>query len=267
MKIELVPKKLIYEFIDTRLQGDVGRLVSFPLAQLSKDKKFGCPGRSFDYDDTNLMRAIYCLAFADAWPGLNMASLADWSYRGETLNTYNTMFGKPDATSLHPGIDRYAPTKEFEDKVEEFYIAFGTIGNMAVLPNKVNAKRTTINCYRGCHRDWRDFTDRFLCALYNIFTEQGEIDEGLKDLIDINRNSFEAYLIPGGFAELSRKLMLEDYLDAENQPVLNSKGYYYWRKNNDRDDYLAEAGRYIDFSTQVIRNRGKRMVDALKLIL
>lgn len=55
------PKELIQHFITERLNGDINNFVSYDLAQLEGDKVFGCPGRSFDCDDSNVARAVYCL--------------------------------------------------------------------------------------------------------------------------------------------------------------------------------------------------------------
>ena len=49
-----------------------------------------------------------------------METLEDNTYRGDTLNTYNTMFGRPCQNSLHPGLDKFNPSKELVKKVECF---------------------------------------------------------------------------------------------------------------------------------------------------
>ena len=85
------PKELVAQFIEEKLGGDISRLATFPLGNLRNDKVYGCPGRNFDSDDTELMRAIYCLVFGEVWEGLSMDNLGDGKLRGDTLNTYNTL--------------------------------------------------------------------------------------------------------------------------------------------------------------------------------
>ena len=59
--------------------------------------------------------------------------------------------------------------------------------------------------------------------------------------------------------------MLNDYVDADFLPVVKSKGYTWWRGGYvNKQRYFAEANRYIDDSTRVIHNRGKRMIEILK---
>ena len=214
--------------------------------------------------DTNLSRAIYCVAFSDVFPALSLDTLADLTFRGDTLNTYNTMFGRPDGTSLHPGLDRYAPSTELSKKVKAFRGKFQTIGNMMPLPNTL-VGRQSINTYRGTHSNWRDFLDRFLSALRPILMGEGNsIYKGLAELVSANMAQLGPYCSEEGFAKLMRGLMLEDYLDKNWLPVINSKGFYFWRKSNVREEYLAEAERYIDFATRVIDRRAKRIIEILK---
>ncbi len=285
--METEPIQLIRDFVHEYLHDDLNALATFRLYDLRKDKKYGCPGRSFDSDDTNLMRAIYCVLFADVWPGLTMNSLADYTYRGDTMNTYNTMFGKPGAESLHPGLDRFNPSPELVKKVECFQQSVcGTIGNMTVLPNVarvVDGERETINTYRGCHAAWRDFFDRFLVALQAVLRGDKQADEPLQQLVQLNKDAFSAYIakeasngaedsaeaeIPAKtdrFACLSKALLWNDYLSANGVPQVTSKGFYYWRQYGMKAyEYLQEAERYVDFSTKVIQHRAALMIDLLK---
>ena len=71
------PKELVAQFIEEKLGGDISRLATFPLGNLRNDKVYGCPGRNFDSDDTELMRAVYCLVFGEVfyrWTTLVTAS-------------------------------------------------------------------------------------------------------------------------------------------------------------------------------------------------
>lgn len=152
------------KFADKYLDGNLDNLVTFPLTRLKGDKDFGCPGRKFDPDDTNIARIIYTCIYDSLYHGLELEQLEEYEFRGDTLNTYNTMFGRPDETSRHPGLDRYNPSPELCARVEDYEENwFSRVGNMCVWPN-VPFHKDTINTYRGKHPKWRDFTDRFLVA-------------------------------------------------------------------------------------------------------
>ena len=261
---ELSPRQLLADFVAERLDGDIDRLRDFDLAQLKGDKKYGCPSRSFDCDDTNLSRAVFCLAFGDVYPAMNMATLADGAFRGDTINSYNTLMGRPDELSLHPGLDRYNPPTDLADRAAQFRHTYHTIGNLMPLPN-VFVGRQSMNLYRGTHPKWRDFADRFLTALYPILIgERDGVDPGLLALVEANREPLKPYCSHDGFNQLMHGLMLEDYIGADGKPTVLSKCWYFWRKANDREEYLAEVDRYLTFSTSVITHRADRIIAKLR---
>ena len=137
------PKELVAQFIEDYLgDADISRLATFPLGNLRNDKVYGCPGRNFDSDDTELMRAIYCLVFGEVWEGLSMDNLGDGKLRGDTLNTYNTLFSQPwneKFTAIwNPDDELKAKMKKFQTTLEngaltsiEAAIMSGTIMKIA----------------------------------------------------------------------------------------------------------------------------------------
>lgn len=255
----------IQDFSDKYLSGNLDNLADFQLTRLKNDKRFGCPGRSFDSDDTEIMRCIYVALFSDVWPDLSLQSLKSGDFRGDTLNTYNTLFGRPDELSVHPGLDRFDTSNELRMKNASFRVHFSQIGNMTVLPNlRVNGK--SINTYRGCHAQWRDYFDRFLLALRDILADSDNVDSGLRGLVAANDIYFANYKGIDGFKLLVDSLLLNDYVDADYNPIVSSKGYYFWKRGLSSSDYVAEAHRYIDFSNMVIEHRTAKMIERLKVL-
>lgn len=257
---EFIRSKIL-SFADKYLDGNLEAFISFPLTRLKGDREFGCPGRSFDADDTEIMRYVYAAIFAEIWPGMSIENLKNGEFRGDTLNTFNTMFGQPTQESEHPGLDKFNPSEELKAKVVDFHHNYHTIGNMIVLPNlRLNGK--SINTYRGCKAQWRDFFDRFLPELKTVLVSDGGDDTLLK-LVAINHVHFALYKSTEGFNSLVDGLFLNDYLDAHSNPVISSKAYYFWKSGLSREDYSAEAIRYVDFANAVIENRGKQMISSL----
>jgi hypothetical protein len=268
-----IAASIIERFSDKYLDGNLDNIVTFSLAKLYKDSEFGCPKRKrFDSDDTELMRAIYILIFSDLWPGLTFDSLSCYDYRGDTLNTYNTMFGSPykqynQSRSKHPGLDKFNPTDEFSRKTVDFrYSIYSRIGNMAVLPNRCFGD-TTINCYRGCNHT-HDFFDRFLVDLKAVLINDEKVDEELLALVNHNSEYFEPFRSGDGFKKIIKGMFLEDYTDKDFNPIIVSKAYYFWMGRDGykvtSEDYIAEANRHLDFSTTIIENRGRKMLNAIK---
>ena len=113
----MTPIAIIDNFVKERLGGDIDKMVTFELGRLKGDDVYGCPGRRDDSDDTELMRAVYCVVFADAWKNLSMDNLGDGKLRGDTINSFNTLLSptwKPDF------ITKWNPDKELKDKSNRF---------------------------------------------------------------------------------------------------------------------------------------------------
>lgn len=255
------PIELIRIFVEQRLDGDIEKLATFELGQLRGDNTFGCPGRKDDSDDTELMRAVYCVVFDSAWTNLSMDNLGDGKLRGDTINTYNTLFSAPWNDKF---IEKWNPDKAFLAKRKQFHITCYTMGNMTVLPDR-RIGEWSINKHRGCHDEWHDYEDRFLAALYKVLTCQKEKDADLDELVVLNKEDFLPFYGEEGWRMFIESNMLEYYVDDDFKPQITSKGYTYWRGGyTNRDRFYEECNRYIDFSTKIIIDRARRMIDIIK---
>ena len=76
------PIEIFSEFISKELDGDIQKLLDYDLKQLKNNVVFGCPNRRFDPDDTNIMRAIYCLTLSDVWRNLSLENSGEGKLRG-----------------------------------------------------------------------------------------------------------------------------------------------------------------------------------------
>ena len=257
----MTPQKLIDSFIQEKLDGDISRLATFPLGSLWNDQTYGCPGRKYDSDDTELMRAVYCVVFSETWTNLSMENAGNGKLRGDTLNTYNTLFSPPWAEKFTA---IWNPDETLVQKIKVFKNVAYTIGNMAVLPDR-RIGEWSINKHRGCHDEWHDYEDRFLAALYKVLTKQKNCDLDLEELVCLNNEDFEPFYGEEGWRRFIEGNMLEYYVNNNYQPVVSSKGYTYWRGGyTNRERFLAECHRYIDFSTEIINDRAKRMIERIK---
>ena len=257
------PAELVTRFVEERLDGDINRLATFPLGNLRYNETFGCPNRNFDSDDSELMRAIYCLIFCDVWENISMDNLGDGKLRGDTLNTYNTLFSQPwneKFTAI------WHPDEELQEKMKEFQTTCYTIGNMAVLPDR-RIGEWSINKHRGCHNEWHDYEDRFLEALYKVLTDAPDRDLDLEELVELNMEDFKPFYGKEGWIRFIEGNLLDDYVDVEYVPVIRSKGYTYWRGGyTNRKRFLTECVRYIDDSTTIINNRAKIIIERISNI-
>lgn len=255
------PLDIIRSFVEERLEDDTSRLAKFPLGSLRNDETYGCPGRKFDSDDTELMRAIYCVVFGETWENLSMENSGEGKLRGDTINTYNTLFSAPwkeKFTSI------WNPGEELVAKIKTFHETCYTIGNMTVLPDR-RIGEWSINKHRGCHDEWHDYEDRFLVALYKVLMKQRDSDPDLEELVHLNDKDFTPFYGEEGWRRFIGGNMLEYYVDEKYHPVISSKGYTFWRGGyTNRERFFAECHRYIDSSTEIINERAKRMIEMIK---
>lgn len=257
-------KSLINNFVKERLQGNLNELACFDFAQLRGDKKYGvCNGDSFDCDNTNLSKAIYLLVFEDVWNDLTAVSLENGRYRGDTINSFNTTFGKAVATGGFAGLNGFNLDENLQQRVLKFHSLYHTIGNFMVLPN-VRVVGHTLNTFRGSYYQWRDYVDKFIGALHLLLIDpQSANNELFHQLIVANIKDFEPYLHQEGFELLMDKLLLNDCIDQEGKPKQLFDVVYHWDKQLTRDQYLIHINKYLDFSESFIEKRGAKMVHIL----
>ena len=259
-------KNLLQDFIQEKLDGKLDNIRTFDFKSLRGDDKFGCPGRYFDCDDTEIMRAIYVVLWEDALPGLSMDTLGNTGkYRGDTMNSFHTMFGReiPERPGFYAGLEKYHPSDELRDRVREFGNRFcSTIGNFVVLPN-LYVRDTTLNFYRGTNQ-WRDFFDRFLIQLRNVLCDHDEKDPLLEELVKANAFCFDKFRGNEGFQILERTLFLEDYCDSGHAPKIIFPMNYHWKNPADAETYFRDAESYLEKAERIICRRSTVIRDLLQ---
>lgn len=253
------------EFVDEYFSGEWEQLCSFDFRALKDSEKYGCPDRNFDCDDTNIMRAVYVVLWSELFPNLNMNNFGyRRQYRGDTLNTFHTMFGREieGKSGFFAGLEKYSPSEEMREKVRHYGRMCSNIGNYAVLPNYF-ACQTSLNCYRGTN-DWHDFFDRFLIELYNVLTGAECKDETLKELVKVNDFCFSRFRGTEGSKALIKGLYLEDYCDDSGVPATLFAMNYHWKAPGEPEQYFCDAEKFLEKAEAIIRRRSVKIVELLK---
>ncbi len=250
-------KKLLLDFIQEKLNGNIDNIRDFDFKTLRESDKFGCPRRYFDCDDTEVMRAVYVVLWENFLPELSMDTLGNTGkYRGDTMNSFHTMFGReiPEKPGFYAGLEKYNPTDEIRERVRKFSRKYcSTIGNFVVLPN-LYVQNTTLNFYRGTNQ-WRDFFDRFLIQLRNVLCDYQKKDPLLNELVAANSFCFDQYRGRKGFLALEKILLLEDYCEYGNTPKIEFPMNYHWKNPADAETYLKDVEAYLDRAECIIYNR------------
>ena len=198
------------------------------------------------------------------WKDLNSQTLEQGKYRGDTINSFNTIFGRPADEGGFFGLNQFEPDDQLVARVTRFHSLYHTIGNMVVLPNAYIGKYS-LNTFRGSYYKWRDYIDQFVKALHDYLTDKGDIEnEVFLQLMELNKDDFNKYLEFRGFKLLMNRLLLDYCLDEQGAPRHLFDVVYYWDKKLTRESYRKHITKYLDFCKSFIENRGKRIVEILE---
>jgi len=260
---------LVRQYVAEELHGDLEALAGVDLAALEGHPLYGAPGRPFDTDDCNLVRALFDVLYADALPGLSLPEIGTGrAYRGDTLNTFHTLFGRPipGRPGRFAGLERHSPSDELRARATAFHRTYHTLGNLAPLPNR-SLGRLTFNTYRGTHPQWRDAFPAFLENLRLALLADPAADPTLCRLVELNADAFRGFRTPDGPARFARLLDLDDYLDpATGLPIPHYAPNAHFLSQSD-DDYSASADRYLTVAPLLIQRRAARMIARLRTLL
>lgn len=233
---------------------------------------------ALDCDDTHLARIVYFLIHKDeennefALPNLinfsDIGSGYKYKYRGDTINTYSTLFG-----SKNQGYEIFFKLCNVEDeRVANFRNKYVTMGNFILLPattvqlNPDTRKWHSMNSYRGTNERYRDYFDLFISRLMNndcIDFKLWKEQEELKDYFNFMNDK----------CKFIKANILENYFNMETHQAISNlfkhkdkEAPYYWYMDNKIDDiqYRQFALYYIDKATEIIRNRACKISNILK---
>lgn len=260
---------LVQKFVAEELHGHLDALADYDLGTLEGHPLYGSPDRTFDTDDCNLVRSLFDLLYADALPGLSLPAIGTGrAYRGDTLNTFHTLFGRPipDQPDRFAGLERHHPSDALRARAATFRHTYHTIGNLAPLPNR-SLGRLTFNTYRGTHAEWRDAVPIFLQNLRLALLSDPAADPTLCRLVELNAEAFRDFRTPDGLARFAHRLDLDDYIDPATglaSPHYAPNAHWLAQSN---DTYFASADRYLTIAPLLIQRRAARMIARLRPLL
>ncbi len=260
---------IVRKFVAEELHGNVDALAEVDLATLEGHPLYGAPGRTFDTDDCNLVRALFDVLYADALPGLALPEIGTGrAYRGDTLNTFHTLFGRPipDQPGRFAGLEHHQPTDNLRARAAAFHHTYHTLGNLAPLPN-CSMGRLTFNTYRGTHPQWRDAFPAFLQNLRLALLADPAADPTLCQLVELNVEAFREFRTSDGLARFAQRLDLDDYIDSSTGlPISHYAPNAHFIPQSD-DAYFASADRYLAIAPVLIQRRAERMITRLRRLL
>lgn len=250
---------LFCNFTDECLHGDLNKLRTFDFSTLTS-KEFG-NGKSYsDGDCTKAAYAIYWLLWKDnnipLFSETNFEQVFN-SYSGDTINTFNTLFGKTEK-------DRNKVLSIFSEDEQKlilnFKILYQTIGNFYILPKNTIFFRNSLNKYRGTDKKYLDYFDLFVSNLNEYFEHPADCDPLLKTLVEKNSFFFDNCQNINHFLSY---FDLGDYTDF----VLGQNHFAHWMLSESTiEEYRKFAINYVKKASNKIENRTERIIEKLKVI-
>ena len=261
-------------FTSQYLDGDVRNLAALSLTAMKvKPRQYGFATKDhLDCDDTNLSWEIYNRVWGlERMPASspNAGGWANMNFRGDTMYSFRSLLGREitvedgDEITVQgfKGLRRFGVENELFDKANEFWHTYHCIGNFIPFPN-IKVGRRTINTFRTT---WHDYFDVFLenlqsCLMHgNKFPSEGDVS--LPKLVEANSFFWNKYRGKDGWERFISEFLLEDYCDEFFRPKKLYAGLWYWKRNVSRADYIKACHEYIDTASELIRSRGKRMME------
>lgn len=246
--------RLLREFVDEVLGGDIDKLVSFDLSTIAENRKF----HERVAWQSPILRSVLALAFADSYHELNVDSMSHLKYRIDQINSYQRLFGFNVLDQYFKGMDKFNPSPELVQRAVRVAHLSECIGNYWVMPNKFGVDYK--DKYRG-------YFDKVINAIYGCMIDAPKKDRVMQGLLYSSRKLMPNYQNADGFDRFIRDMMFEDYVDENGRPKQVFMGVWSMMKDLDAATYFKAVDEYCTFIESFVPKRSERIVQKLKLIL
>lgn len=253
--------RIVGDFIQERLDGDINKLRDFDLATLTEDEKYG----KENWPKNELAKSIMALVFGNIWPNLTVDSINHYEYSSSQMVSFQNLFGSNILDKYFKGMEKFNPSKKQFERALHVAHLLNSIGNLWVLPNKLNDKETMAS-YKD-NPKFRGYMDRYLQAMYAVFMDEKKPDIHLKGILYKNRKVMTEYQGAKGWGHFINNLMLQDYVDADGKPKDIFDYVWSYMKDLDRDSYFRAVDKFCTFCEEVIPKRADQMIGVLKTIM
>lgn len=246
--------RLLREFIDEILDGDIDKLVTFDLSTIVENRKY----HERLAWQSPILQSVMVLAFGDAYPELNVDSTAHLKFRIDQINTYQRLLGSNIMDQYFKRMDKFNPTPEQFQRALRVAHLSECIGNYWVMPNKFGIDYK--DKYKG-------YFDQVLNAIYGCMVDAPKKDRVMQGKLYSSRKLMPDYHGEDGFHKFIVNMMLDDFVDDEKKPKKVFMGVWSMMKELDAKTYFDAVDEYCSFVESFILKRGERIVHKLKYIL
>ena len=246
--------RLLKEFIDEVLEGDIDKLVDFDLSTIVENRKY----HERPLWRSPILQSVMALAFSDAYVGMNVDSIVHLKFRIDEINTTQMLFGANILDQYFKGMDKFNPTREQQQRAMSVAHLANCIGNMWVMPNKFGVD------YK---QKYKEYFDKVLIAMFGVMTDAPKKDRDMQAALYNSRKLMPDYQGEESFYKFVERNMFEDFVDSNGKPKQVFMGVWSYMKDLDAPTYFKAVDEFCTFMESFVRNRGKRIVERLKTIL
>ena len=267
-------KRLINDFINEELPNkDINELIKFSFWNIKNQEKYGNGKPYPDGDCTKIVYAIDFLLYCDIGitenfriPSYPWKSEQYCNFKGETINTFNTLFakklGKQNKIRSLFSLEEWKKIKDDSQIdnpfAEDFFHVYQRLGNFMLLPSKTIGFRKSINSYKGTNEIILDYSDIFFNQLKQCL--DGKTSEKLKTLNNLIKANNFYFTKDKTIADFFEDFYLQDY----NTYELEGEHYYHWYTNLFNNCVIQQS--YVNFSLEYITN-AKKLIEARSVLL
>lgn len=218
------------------------------------------------------------------WEKLPNINDFDKYYGGETIHSYNTLFGTLRNSCTVAELFEFVAPK-FSKQLVDFKQLVYSVGNFMPMPklkaNNNYGNKTTINVYRRCGNgnektvNWyKDYFDRFIYSLNQVFIKIKNpslniiYDSVLYSLVEANKFYFDKIDDISKFCEINY-IDVNDYCDDMNNIEYKLKEYYTSFDSYEcasdikspKKDFIDNVQEYITFASERIIKRRELLLE------
>lgn len=251
-------ERLLQEFIDEKLGGNIDSISDFDFRTLKGDPKFGGLKGPDMVSNFAIVKSIMEIVFGEYWPELNVDSLDVYTYQTGTIINDGRLVGIRLERGNFKTLNRFSDNRELVDMAEDLHTLKGTIGNFIVWPNKA-----VMHSIHDSSK-LRGYIDRTFIGMYEVASGAKKPNVDVAAAMYKNRKLMKDYQGVDGFHKFMDVSLLEDFLDENGVPKRLFDGISNSAKDFNPDLLPAAVKQYHDFMAPFVRQRSARIIEILK---
>lgn len=244
----------------------------FDISDIDENSIYSKCSSSYDQDDTYIARLVMYAIWKNELPELtNFDDIGtNKKYRGETINTFNTLF-RQDCCGIDKFLDNTPEDNKLKTIIKEFKKEYTTIGNFMLFPTDTDNNGKNINLLKMSLSN--DFADLYFMSIW-----KDGLYEYVSNMGNINKKYFEKFKDYEYFCKVN---FLTEYENNGKPKIVfdhatdDKTGKYYtpyywwtnWRSEDWKKSYKDFAKNYIKQSRVIIKNRAEKICNKLLPLL